>query len=114
MLANGPSPARDSPAREHWPKPRFSQNACDRLALVTLDFDRAVLHGAAAATRATDLFCELLFFGQPDASEAVDYRDGLASASARFAPDVHATAILHRTDVRLRILRRARFARISI
>ena len=79
-------------------KTSFFQDAGDFLAFVALDFNLAVLHGAADAAGFLHLFGELFFFGQADADKIFHDGHGLAAAMRGLPQDVHAAAIFRAAE----------------
>src|SRR5499433_1789448 len=68
--------------------PEGAQLLGDALAVITLDLDDAVLHGAARAAEALELGGERVQGGAARA-QAVNHRDDLATAIAAVARDAH-------------------------
>jgi len=91
-----PRAGRPSAAGEDGAEAGFGEDAGDGLALVALDFDLAVLDGAAGAAAALHGLGQLLFFRQADAYEVFHDGHGLAAAPGFDAEDVDAAAIFLR------------------
>jgi hypothetical protein len=70
------------------------EDSDDYFALVALNFDPSLFHGAPCATSLLHLFGEPFFFSQSDASETGDDRHGLASSMGSLTNDIHSPAIL--------------------
>lgn len=74
------------PAGENRQKTGLLEDARGRVALVALDFDPALFHGAAAAAGRLDGLCQRALFVVADAEKAADDGDRFAAAM-RSLPD---------------------------
>ena len=73
-----------------------AEKSADRFALVALNFDCAVLDGAAAAAGGAHFFRELFFFRQTDPDETVHHGHRFSAAVSRLAPNIDAAAVFFR------------------
>ena len=71
----------------------FLQNARDGIALITLDFDDAILHGATATTSRLHLLGQGLLLWKANALKPFDDSHPFAATMGRLTDDVEAAAI---------------------
>ncbi len=67
----------------------FGQDSRNFLALVSLNLDLTILHGAACATGALHQFSQLFFFGQTDPNKFIDHCNRFATTPCLDPQDVH-------------------------